>query len=335
MIKKSTEKVNAGREKRLDFSSDILIISKDRERCFLNHPKTNVREWGIMSQQDSVCYINGEFKTLKDAKISATDLAIMRGFGVFDSLRTYGGKLFGVEDHLTRLERSAKLVSLPLPWTREELHRTILETLSRNSYDESSVRIIITGGYSDDFFTPAGKPGLIVIVRPLPRYPDEYYTKGVKIATASLERFLPEAKTLNYTSGEVAMREAKNRDPEIFEVLCLDRNGKATECIASNVFVFFDETLTTPGADILYGITRQVVLKLARPLFPVDVRDVQIDEIKNADEVFITGSSKEIMPVRSIDNRVIGQGRCGPNTRKLMDAFREMTDRFKNTGTTD
>ena len=288
-----------------------------------------------MSPQDSVCYINGEFKTLNDAKISATDLAIMRGFGVFDSLRTYGGKPFGVEDHLTRLKRSAELVSLPLPWTKEELHRIILESLSKNKYDESSIRIIITGGYSDDFFTPAGKPGLIVIVRPLPRYPDEYHTKGVKIATARLERFMPEAKTLNYTSGEVAMREAKNSDPEIFEVLCLDRNGMVTECIASNVFAYFDETLTTPGANILYGITRQVVLKLAQPLFQVEVRDINIEELKNADELFITGSSKEIMPVRSIDNRVIGQGACGPNTRKLMDAFREMTDRFKKTGTTD
>jgi len=250
---------------------------------------------------DSICYIDGEFKSLSEAKISATDLAIMRGYGIFDSLRTYGGKPFRLEDHLVRLERSAELVGLPLPHSRDKLRRIIRDTLNKNTYEESGIRIIVTGGDTDDFFTPSGKPSLLVIVMPLPHYPESFYHEGVKIATAKMERFIPEAKTTNYTFGEVAMKKARSVDPDIFEVLCVDRQGRVTECIASNVFAFFG-------------------------LSPIEIRDIYTDEIKAAHEIFITGSSKEIVPVRAVDDVIIGNGACGPQTKKLMDAFRQMRD---------
>ena len=275
---------------------------------------------------DSICYIDGEFKSLSEAKISATDLAIMRGYGIFDSLRTYGGKPFRLEDHLVRLERSAELVDLPLPHSRDKLRQIIQDTLNKNTFKESGIRIIVTGGDTDEFFTPSGKPSLLVIVMPLPHYPESNYSDGVKISTAKMERFIPEAKTTNYTFGEVAMKKAKSIDPDVFEVLCVDRQNRVTECIASNVFAFFGNTLTTPGSDILYGITRQVVLELADPLSPIEIRDIYVDEIKEADEIFITGSSKEIVPVRAVDDVIIGNGACGPETKKLMDAFRKMRD---------
>ena len=277
---------------------------------------------------DSICYIDGKFISINEAKIPVTDLIITRGYGVFDTLRTYGGKPFRAEDHLRRLERSAFLIGLTLPRTRTEISQVIHEILSSNNYPEASIRIIVTGGESDDFFTPSDKPSLIVMATPLHTYQDDYYIKGAKVATAEIERYLPEAKTIDYTQGEVAMRLAKDHDTEIVEILCVDRNKKVTEGIASNVFAIFGNTLVTPGENILLGITRQVVLELAESLFKVEIRNLSMSEFLEANEIFITGSTKEIMPITAVDSAVVCGGCCGPNTKKLMDVFQDMTQRF-------
>jgi len=277
---------------------------------------------------DSVCFSNGTFIAVSEAKIPVIDLAVMRGYGVFDSLRTYGGKPFRIENHLVRLERSAELIGLSIPWSKSEISEVILETLRRNNYPEAGVRIIVTGGETEDFFTPTGKPGLIVLVTPLQLYPKIYYSQGVKVATTELERYLPEAKTINYTSGKVAMSRAKVVDPDIIEVLCIDRNQRITEGIASNVFMFFGDALVTPESNILLGITRDVVLELADAMFKIELRNVFKSELIKADEIFITGSAKEIMPVTSVDGKTLCNGRCGPNTLRLMEKFQEMTRQF-------
>jgi branched-chain amino acid aminotransferase len=257
-----------------------------------------------------------------------TDLVITRGYGVFEYLRTYAGKPFRIDDHLARLARSAESIGLTLPWSRAQLHDVILDTLSRNAYPEKGIRVVVTGGESEDSSTPTGKPGLLVIVTPLRPYPQEYYHQGAKVITARIERYLPEAKTTNYVSSQVTLRQARSRDPKIIEVLYVDRHRKVTEGSRSNVFAFLGDTLVTPKVDILYGVTRQVVLELADPIFPIEVRDLQLNELRQANEIFITASTKEIMPVREVDGIMVGEGVCGPNTRRLIEMFRDMIRRF-------
>jgi branched-chain amino acid aminotransferase len=275
-----------------------------------------------------IYFVNDRFVPASEASLPVTDLGIMRGYAVFESIRTYGGKPFRLDEHLVRLEKSADRVGLSLPRSRAQLAEVILDTLARNEFAEATIRVIVTGGESENFFTPTGKPSLIVIATPLRPYPQAYYQQGVKIATAEMERCLPEAKTTAYILGEMALRQARSHDPEIVEVLYVDRHGRVTECIMSNFFAFFDDVLVTPREDILYGVTRQAVLKLAEPLFQVEVRDVLLSELQNASEMFITASVKEIMPVTELDGVAVGKGGYGPNTRTLMDAFREMADRF-------
>jgi branched-chain amino acid aminotransferase len=281
---------------------------------------------------DPIFYVNGRYTPAQDAMISATDLAVMRGYGIFESLRTYGSRPFRLDEHLERLEKSAEAVGLHLSWTRTFLSEVVHETLSRNGYPESRMRIVVTGGESENYFTPAGKPGLIVMASPLNPFPQSYYQKGIKVATAEVERYLPLAKTIDYIPGVMMLKDAQSMDPDIFEVLFINRHGHVTEGITSNVFAFFDDILATPEKGILLGVTRQVVLELAEPYFTVDPRDIQVNELRHATEIFITASVKEIMPVRALDGQVVGEGGPGANTKRLMKVFQQMAQDFIEKG---
>jgi branched-chain amino acid aminotransferase len=281
-----------------------------------------------MASADRVWYVNGAFVPADDAVIPVNDLAVQRGYGVFESLRTYGGRPFCFSEHLARLRRSAELVGIPLPWTEADLRMVVERTLRRNDFPESSVRILVTGGQSDGFFNPAGRPGLIVMVMPVRRNPQAYYEKGVKVTTTEMDRFLPEAKTIHYIPGMMAMQEARAVDPEVVEVLFVDRDGQVTEGITSNVFAFYGDNLVTPKEGILYGVTRQLVLDLAREHYAVQEGPLRRQAIYLADEIFITGSVKEVMPVRAVDGRAIGWGGPGERTRQLANLYTEMTTAF-------
>lgn len=277
---------------------------------------------------EPIYYLNGAFLPASQAVIPVTDLAVLRGYGVFESFRTYGGKPFRMAEHLERLQRSAELIALRLPWSREELAGIVLATLARNPFPEASIRVVVTGGESENLFTPQGQPGLVVLARPLTPYPEAYYRQGVRVATAPAERFLPQAKTIHYVPGMVALAEARARDPDIVEVIYVDRLGRVTEGVTSNVFAFIDGRLVTPGADILYGVTRQVVLELAAPLFEVEERELPLELLRRADEIFLTGSVREIMPVCALDGATVGAGGPGKRTRALMATFRQRVERF-------
>ncbi len=248
---------------------------------------------------------------------------MLRGLGVFESLRTYGGKPFRLKQHLDRLRRSAAGLGLPVIWEDITLSQIIATLIKENGMPEASIRIVVTGGESADLFHPSGKPGLIMIALPLRPYSKEAYQRGVKVASVQQERFLPEAKSINYLGGVVAMQQARARDKEITEVLYIDPQGFVTEGITSNVFAFLDGTLVTPRENILMGVTRQVVLEIAADVFEVQVRDLQEAEIRRAEEVFLTGSVKEILPVRQIDDDVVGEGVAGEQTKRLMRLFRD------------
>jgi branched-chain amino acid aminotransferase len=267
----------------------------------------------------NIFYIDGDFMPADESTISVTDLAVLRGYGVFDFLRTYGGKPFHLDEHLQRLRRSATLIDLEVPWSHEELKAIVAETLSRNDHAESNVRIVITGGASDDFITPKDQPRLLVLVTPAMRSPEHYYIEGAKVITFETERYLPGAKTLNYIPAIRAMKRA--RAVGAIEAIYVNRLGNALEGTTTNLFAFFGETLVTPGDGILWGITRGTVLELAKSAYPIEMRDLPLAELLTADEVFITSSNKQIMPIVQIDDHRIGRGLPGAHTGRLMEMF--------------
>jgi branched-chain amino acid aminotransferase len=264
----------------------------------------------------NIYYIDGKFVQADQAMIPVDDLAIIRGIGVFDLLRTYQGKPYFLEEHVTRLLHSAKQINLALPWTHEEICRVALETLARNNLDEANIRIIVTGGSSPDFMTPSGNPRLLVLVTPLPGLPAHWYRHGVKVITLKVRRNNPGAKSINYLPATMALCDAKVRDA--VEVLFLDDDDNVLEGSTSNLFAFIDGRLVTPGQGILFGITRKVVLELAAKHYPVEIRDLPRTELLRAQEVFITGTNKGLVPVVQIDDSKIGMGRPGAETGNIM-----------------
>lgn len=274
----------------------------------------------------SIFYIDGQFVPSTEAVVPANDLAVLRGYGVFDFLRTYGGKPFHLEAHLKRLERSASLVRLDLPLPLPRIRDVILETLDRNAFEEASVRIVVTGGTSEDNITPLGGARLLVMVTPRQPNPESWYQEGVRVITNFTERYLPEAKTINYIPAVVALQQAK--EVGAIDALYVDKARRALEGTTTNLFAFFGDRLVTPGGSILKGITRQTVLELASDRFQVEITDVPLAELLRADEVFLTASNKEICPVRQIDDQVIGQGVPGPHTRFLMEKFAHLTTAY-------
>ncbi len=271
----------------------------------------------------SIYYIDGLFVKSDQAVIPVDDLAVLRGFGVFDLVRTYSGKPFFLKEHIERLRHSASEIGLHVPWTTRELISIVRETLAKNSYRESNIRIVVTGGSSPDFTTPQDKPRLLVLVSPLPELPETWYADGVKIITRVTDRFKPGIKSINYIPATVALEEARRKNA--IEALYLDRQDYVLEGTTSNIFAFIGKTLITPGRDILSGITRQVVLAVAAEHFEVQIRDISRQELMQADEVFITGTNKGVVPVAQVDDTVIGNGAPGPLTRQLTDDLARQT----------
>jgi len=271
----------------------------------------------------SVYYIDGSFVPAEQAVIPVDDLAVLRGFGVFDLVRTYNGKPFFLKEHLERLHHSAAEIGLHVPWSHSELNEIVLDTLAKNNYPESNIRIVVTGGSSPDFTTPQDKPRLLVLVSPMPKLPESWYTDGVKLITRVTDRFKPGVKSINYIPATVALEEARRKGA--IEALYLDREGYVLEGTTSNIFIFKENKLVTPGRDILSGITRKVTLDVATTHFDVQIRDISRQELLGADEVFITGTNKGLVPVVQVDDARIGSGRPGPLTAKLTDELARQT----------
>ncbi len=269
--------------------------------------------------------MNGEFVPYSRAALPLNDLTILRGYGVFDALRTYHGTPFRLRAHLARLVKSAGLIGIRLPWGVEEMERTVLDTLGRNDFEEVTIRIQVTGGPSKDSITPLGQPGLIVLVSPLRSYSPEVYAHGVKTITVRIERPLPTAKTIDYTPAILALEQARARDA--VEALYVDREGNILEGTQSNFFGFEGDRLLTPHDGILEGITRREVLELASGRFPVVECPIAQSGLGRLSEAFIASTSKEVMPVIQVDDTVIADGKPGPHTLLLLRLFREMAER--------
>jgi branched-chain amino acid aminotransferase len=273
----------------------------------------------------NIYYVDGKYVPADQAMIPVDDLAILRGIGVFDLLRTYNGKPLFLKEHVARLRHSAQQINLDMPWSHDEICHIAQETLSRNQLEEANIRLIVTGGSSPDFITPAGEPRLIVLVTPLPKLPLWWYQDGVKVITMRAERHIPGAKSIDYLPAAMALRQAQAH--KAIEAIYLDRHGNALEGATSNIFAFSHDKLVTPGRGILSGITRKAVLEVAQGLYSIEIRDLPKEELFEAQEVFLTGTNKGLVPVVQIDETIIGDGRPGPRTRTIMDALEAHTTR--------
>lgn len=270
-----------------------------------------------------ICYLDGKFVPLKKASLPITDLGIIRGFAVFDFFRTYDGKSFHLADHLKRLKNSAKLVGLNFPWTIAKLQKIVLATLAKNRLIEANTKIIITGGPSKNGITPNGKPRLVILVTQITPNSPAKYLRGVKTVTIPATRIMPMAKTTNYTTAVAAVQRAYQEGAE--EALYTNHRGEILEGTRTNFFVFKNNTLITPKDGILLGITRKIVINLARKRFSILEKQIKKNDLKTVDEAFITSSSKEIMPVVQVDGLIIGAGKVGDRTKRLMADFKKLT----------
>jgi branched-chain amino acid aminotransferase len=235
-------------------------------------------------------------------------------------LRTYDRRPFHLDEHLERLFRSAQFIDLEIPYTRADIIQIVLSVIERNSYQHASLRIFVTGGESEDGITP-GKPLLAVLITPLPERDLARFAQGCKVITTHLQREAPEAKTTSYVAAVRALKEAQRRGAA--DALFVNEHGHVLEGTRSNFFVFVGDTLVTPRAGMLMGVTRNVVLALARGRFAIEERPILYDELPQVSEAFITSSSREITPVMQIDDLLIADGRPGPRTSELEQRFIE------------
>ena len=278
-------------------------------------------------------YINGTYFDTEDAKVSVYDHGLLYGDGVFEGMRSYGGAVFRLDEHLERLWASAKAILLEIPISREAMGLAVKETLAKNKLPDAYIRLIVTRGVGSLGLDPqrTRNPQVIIIVDKIALYPAEYYENGLEIITASTIRNHPAAlspriKSLNYLNNVMAKIEGTQAG--CVEALMLNHKGEVAECTGDNVFLVNQGELMTPSIDagILDGITRQAVIDLAKKKSIV-VREIPLTrhDVYVADECFLTGSAAEVVPVIKVDNRVIGDGKPGPITKLLKDQFQQLT----------
>jgi len=274
-----------------------------------------------------IYYVGGQFVKEDEAQISVNDLSVIRGYGVFDFLRTYNGVPFHLDDHLKRLQNSARLIGLKLPLPLEEIKVLIEKGLTLSDHKEKNIKIIVTGGLSEDGITPGNAPQLLLMITATLAFPASCYEQGAKLITSHVDRFMPGAKTINYIPAILCKNDAKAQGA--VEAIFIDRNGYMQEGTTSNLFVVRDGCLITPPCDrVLPGITRQVVLELAGESMDITLRPIHKDEVRLLDEVFITSSVKEVIPITCIDSTVINNNTIGSLTQKIMTLFAETTANY-------
>ncbi len=278
-------------------------------------------------------YIDGEYYDEDKAKISVFDHGLLYGDGVFEGIRAYYGRVFKLKEHIDRLFYSAKAIMLNLPLSHAHFMKAVLETCRRNHVRDGYVRLVVTRGAGTLGLNPnrCKNPSVIIIAGSIQLYPPELYQRGMEIVTVPTVRSLhsalnPAIKSLNYLNNILAKIEANNAGVE--EAILLNAEGFVAECTGDNVFIIKEGQLFTPplSAGALYGITRRVVLELAGELgIKTSEPNLTRYDLFNADECFLTGTGAELVPVVKIDGRVIGTGKPGPLTAKLVESYHGLT----------
>jgi branched-chain amino acid aminotransferase len=283
-------------------------------------------------KKELLIYIDGEFYPKSKAKVSVYDHGLLYGDGVFEGIRAYDGIVFKLQEHIDRLYRSAHAIGLRIPLTKSEMTRAVVETLKKNKFENARayVRLVVTRGIGDLGLDPrkCPKPTVIVITEPVIQlYGAEAKEKGMTAMISWVKRDCVDAtshevKSLNYLNSVIAKIEANTAGVD--EAICLDKNGFVCEGTAENIFIVKENKIATPptSTGALAGITRKRIMKLAQDLgYTAEERNITPNELFNAEEVFFTGTAAEIVGVREINRRIIGDGKPGPVTKRLMKEF--------------
>lgn len=282
----------------------------------------------------AVVYIDGKFYDKReDAKVSVWDHGFLYGDGIFEGIRVYNGKVFKCREHLQRLYDSAKTLNIKIPMDIDEMEKTMLETIRKTKMVDCYIRLVVSRGVGDLGLDPrkCPKPTVVIIVDTIKLFPKELYEKGVRVIIAStrknfMESVNPNVKSLNYLNNIMAKIEAVHAG--VPEAIIINVHGYVTEGTADNIFVIKNGVVKTPPpyAGILVGITRNVIMDIARELgIPVQETNMTSHDLYTADEIFLSGTAAEMIPVVEVDGRTVKEGKPGPIYRKLLENLRART----------
>ena len=284
--------------------------------------------------KELLVYIDGKFYPKSEAKISVYDQGLLYGEGVFEGIRAYNGIVFHLKEHIDRLYTSAHPIFLKIPLTKEQLTEAVLEALKKNNLTNAYIRLVVTRGVGDLGLDPrkCPKATIIIITEPLLQlHSAEKVENGIHTIITWVKRnpvdsATHEMKSLNYLNSILGKIEANNIGVD--EAICLDKTGYVCEGVGENIFIVHDGKLYTPplSSGALDGITRALIIRLAKKLgIEVTERNITPNELFTADEVFFTGTAAEVAPIREVNKRVIGSGKPGPVTKRIMQAFEKAT----------
>ena len=278
-------------------------------------------------------FIDGRYYDERSAKVSVLDHGLLYGDGIFEGIRAYNGRVFRLKEHIDRLFYSAKAILLTIPMSHADITQAVIQTCRRNKIRDGYIRLVVTRGVGTLGLNPnrCKNPSIIIIADKIQLYPPELYQKGMAIITVPTVRNLhsalnPAIKSLNYLNNILAKIEANNAGCE--EAIMLNAEGYVSECTGDNIFIVKNGHVSTPplSAGALYGITRQVVIEMAQEAsHTVSEPNLTRYDVFNADECFLTGTGAEIVPIVKVDGRVIGSGKPGPVTQKLVARYRALT----------
>ena len=283
--------------------------------------------------KESTIYIDGQFLPESEAKVSVFDHGLLYGDGIFEGIRFYNGRVFRLEEHLDRLWDSARSIMIEIPLSRSEMTEALLETIRRNGLRDGYIRQIVTRGVGNLGLNPVQckNPSVIIIAATIALYPESVYQSGLTIVTCATRRsgaatLNPAVKSLNYLNNVMARIEANLAGAD--EALMLNDAGNIAECTADNVFIIKKGKIFTPpiSAGALRGITRSVVFDIAAEIgITITETDITRHDVFVADECFLTGTAAELIPVIKADGRVIGTGKPGTISARMIGRFRELT----------
>jgi branched-chain amino acid aminotransferase len=282
-------------------------------------------------------YIDGKYYDEKNAKISVFDHGLLYGDGVFEGIRAYNGRVFKLAEHIERLFYSAKAILLEIPMSPKELTAAVVQSCRRNDLRDGYIRLVVTRGTGTLGLNPnkCKSPSVIIIAGRIQLYPAELYKRGLEIITVATTRNLhsalnPAIKSLNYLNNILAKIEGNLYGAQ--ESVMLNQQGFVAECTADNIFAIKQDTILTPPVSdgALGGITRRLMFELAREMGR-EIKETNLTryDLFVADELFLTGTGAEVVPISEVDGRKIGSGRVGPLTQEFIRLFRQRT---QNTG---
>ena len=279
-------------------------------------------------------YINGEYVTKENAKVSVYDHGFLYGDGIFEGIRIYGGNIFKCKEHLERLYDSAKSIMLDIPMPLEEMEQALVETIRRNELRDGYIRLIVSRGPGNLGLDPKRCPTawVIIIVEQLAIYPEEAYKNGLVSVSVTQRRNIPDAlnpkiKSLNYLNNILVKIQANLAG--VGEAIMLNAQGYVAEGSSDNIFIIKKGVVYTPPCYIgaLEGITRGTIMELCEKLgYPLKEEPFTLHDVYVADEVFFTGTAAEVIAVREVDGRIIGSGQAGPITTHLLQEFRDIVE---------